>query len=126
MARNRKRERNWIRLLPLTKWLLVFAFVATVAVGFVYQKNGLYKLGDDIKAREQQLETLRKRNVVLRDQIAMLTAPRVIEHKCKLWNLGLAQPAESQIVRVPDPMLEPVRAAAPGKLVAVAREVREN
>ena len=85
--------------------------VATVGFGYVVQKNAIYKLGDDIKQREQHLDALRKRNVVLLDQVTGLKSPRVIECKVKCWNLGLIVPKESQIVRVPDPLLYPTTPA---------------
>ncbi len=107
MAKNRKRDAALHRLLPLTKGLVLCGIVATVGFGYVWQKNSIYRLGDDIKVREQQLDALRKRNDVLSDQIARLTSPGVIEDKCKAWNLGLAVPKESQIVRLPDPSTSP-------------------
>jgi cell division protein FtsB len=119
MAKNRKRESS----LPLTKWLLVCAIIGTIGFGYVFQKNSIKKLGDDIKQREQQLEILRKRNVVLVQQVTSLKSPRVIEYKCKLWNLGLSVPKESQIVRVPDPMF---RSKETDQLAAAEHEAKDN
>lgn len=113
---NRKREGALTRSLPLVQGVLICAAVATIGFGYVWQKNSIYKLGDDIKLYEQQLEAMRKKNEVLLDQVARLKSPRVLEAKCKTWNLGLGVPKESQIVRVP----EPAAAAGvfPGELAA--------
>ena len=92
-------------VLPLIKWLLVCAVIAATGFGYVFQKNSIKKLGEDIHQREQQLEALHKRNQVLVDHVTSLSSPRAIEYKCKLWNLGLGVPKESQLVRVPDPMM---------------------
>jgi len=93
-----------LRALPLVKGLLICTAVATVGFGYVWQKNSIYKLGDDIKFYEQQVEALGKKNDVLLDQVTRLKSPRVLEAKCKTWNLGLGVPKESQVVRVPDPV----------------------
>ncbi|MSR64648.1 MAG: hypothetical protein EXS18_02575 [Verrucomicrobiae bacterium] len=108
-------------MLPLTKGLLLCAVIATIGFGYVWQKNSILKLGDDIRQHEQQLEVIHKRNVVLLDQVATLKSPRVIEYKVKSWNLGLAMPKESQIVRIADPMLAPGKSAAPEQTAAVSR-----
>lgn len=146
-TQNRKRESASIKLLPLTQGLLLCAVIIVIGFGYIWQKNSIKKLGDDIHLREQQLEALHKRNVVLLDQVATLKAPRVIEYKVKSWNLGLGVPKESQIVRVVDPMLAPVRTdateqrasvslpvakktvagkQAPTRLVAVSKKVRND
>jgi cell division protein FtsB len=122
MAKNRKRESS----LPLTKWVFLCGVIGAIGFGYVFQKNSIKKLGDDIKARELQLELLRKRNVVLVQQVTSLKSPRVIEYKCKVWNLGLSGPKESQIVRVPDPMLVPAKMMALDQLAAVERERSTN
>lgn len=127
MLRNRKREEalNWV--LPVTKWFVLFGAIATVCIGYIWQQNSIYKLGDDIKRCEQQLEALRKRHSVLVDQIARLKSPQVIETKCRTWNLGLGVPKESQIVRVTDPMLYPTTVVQENRSSFVPRrEIASN
>lgn len=115
-----------MRLLPLTKWLLVFACIAMVGVGYVWQKNTIHKLGDDLKQREQQVEKLRERNTILIQQIAALKTPRVIENKVKAWNLGLGVPKDSQIIRVTEPFYTPSNASGTGQVAVRDREIRAN
>jgi cell division protein FtsB len=120
-TKNRKREGALLKMLPVTRGLLLCGIIASIGFGYVWQKNSIIKLGDDIRQHEQQLDALHKRNVVLLDQVATLKSPRVIEYKVKSWNLGLAMPKESQIVRVADPMLTPVKTDTPEQRASVSR-----
>jgi cell division protein FtsB len=127
MSKNRKREATLLRMLPLTKWLLVFVAIAMVGVGYVWQKNTIHKLGDDLKQREQQVEKLRERHTILVQGIAGLKTPRAIETKCKAWNLGLGMPKESQIVRVTEPLYAPTaKVPGIGQVAARERSTRDN
>jgi len=108
----------------MTKWLLVCAVIVTIGFRYISQTNAIQKLGDDIRQHEQRLDALRKRHVVLTDQVAGLKAPRVIDAKCRMWNLGLGVPRQSQIVRVPDPMHLPK--AVPAQVASRTQDVRDN
>lgn len=74
------------------------------ALGYVWEKHKIYQLGNEIRLREQELETLRKRQAVLQVQLAQLKAPRAIWEKAQRWDLGLVVPREAQIVRLPKPI----------------------
>lgn len=105
MARNRKNESAASRFAPALKALLLFAFFVTAGVGFVWYKNQIKVLGDDVHACEKKLEELRTRNASLSDQLKVLRSPTKIEAQVKKLNLesknlDLGPPALSQVIRL--------------------------
>ena len=63
MRRNRKRE--YLRFGTVTKSLVACVCVAISGLGYVWQKNAIYRLGDEIKRREATLSSAQKRNTML-------------------------------------------------------------
>ena len=58
MARNRKSQSAELRFGPALKALLICFFIGGAGIGYVYQKNLLNKLGQEIKNRERDLKLL--------------------------------------------------------------------
>ena len=90
--------------------------VAGTGLGYVWQKNQIYRLGDEIKHREAMLTGLEKRNTSFAAQLAQLQSPGQLETRCQQYNLGLTAPRESQMVRLREPGAawdtQPVRMAS--------------
>ena len=101
MKRNRKR--GPLRFGTVTKSLVICACVAMSGLGYVWQKNAIYRLGDEIKKREAVLSSAQKRNLMLTAQLAHLESPGELEAKCRTCNLSLVAPRESQVVRLYEP-----------------------
>jgi cell division protein FtsL len=101
MKRNRKREQ--LRFGTVTKSLVVCICIATSGVGYVWQKNTIYRLGDEIKKRETALSSANKRNLMLAAQMAHLESPAQLEAECQQYNLSLVAPKENQVVRLYEP-----------------------
>lgn len=101
MKRNRKRE--LLRFGTVTKSLVVCVCVAVSGLGYVWQKNAIYRLGDEIKKRETALSSAQKRNMMLGAQLAHLESPAELETKCQQYNLSLVAPKENQVVRLYEP-----------------------
>ncbi len=101
MRRNRKREP--LRFGTVAKTLVTCASIATIGVGYVWQKNQIYRLGDEIKKREAGLLAAQKRNTMLAAQLAQLKSPAWLETRCQQYNLGLTAPRETQMVRLLEP-----------------------
>src|SRR5258708_13170709 len=101
MKRNRKRES--LRFGTVTKSLVVCTCIAISGLGYVWQKNAIYRLGDEIKKRETALSSAHKRNLMLAAQMAHLESPAQLEAECQQYNLSLFAPKESQVVRLPQP-----------------------
>jgi len=101
MKRNRKRES--LRFGTVAKSLVVCVCVAISGLGYVWQKNAIYRLGDDIRRREAALSSAQKRNMMLAAQLAHLESPAELETMCQQYNLTLGAPKENQVVRLYEP-----------------------
>jgi hypothetical protein len=101
MRRNRRQEH--LRFGTVTKSLVACVCIAISGLGYVWQKNAIYRLGDDLKRRETTLSSAQKRNTMLAAKLAHLQSPAQLEAKCQEYNLGLIAPKESQVVRLYEP-----------------------
>ena len=70
------------------------------AVGYVYQKNQIYELGKQIQQREKHLKDLRAGNGQLSLTLQTLQSSVYLEKRVRELNLGLVQPAQSQIITI--------------------------
>ena len=101
MRSNRKRES--LRFGNVAKSLITCLSIATIGVGYVWQKNQIYRLGDEIKKRETAFSAAEKRNTMLAAQLAQLKSPVYLEARCQQANLGLVAPKEIQTIRLLEP-----------------------
>jgi hypothetical protein len=131
MKRNRKRES--LRFGTVTKSLVACICVAVAGLGYVWQKNAIYRLGDEIKRREASLSSAQKRNLILASKLAQLESPVELEVKCQQYNLGLVAPKEGQVLRLPEPGPEwdmqmanaPLPPRTPTRQLAQAKQVSQ-
>ncbi len=107
MARNRKYQSAAIRFGPALKAFLLCLLIGGSGVGYVWQKNQIYDLGQQIRQREIQLADLRDQKKKLKDQLAMLCSPAMLDQRARALNLGLGQPQPNQIWRLPEPAATP-------------------
>ncbi len=131
MRSNRKRES--LRFGNVAKSLFTCLAVATIGVGYVWQKNQIYRLGDEIKKRETAFSAAEKRNTMLAAQLARLKSPVDLEARCQQINLGLVAPKEAQTIRLIEPgpewdarflpAVQPAAAQKTGKPVKPATKV---
>jgi cell division protein FtsB len=103
MAKNRKNQSAEIRFGPVLKVVLLCSLICGSAIGYVWQKNQIDRLGRQIAERESRLRQLKNDNKMLLDQIAFLNSPVMIDRRAKLLNLGLAPAQPTQVVRLAEP-----------------------
>jgi cell division protein FtsB len=101
MRRNRKQEP--LRFGTVARSIVTCTCVAVIGLAYVWQKNQIYKLGDELKRREATLAASEKRNTMLAAQLAQLKSPSLLEARCQQYNLGLVAPRENQMVRLYEP-----------------------
>src|SRR5215207_7152407 len=106
MARNRKYQSAAIRFGPALKALLLCLLIGGSGVGYVWQKNQIYQLGQQIKKRENWLDKLEDQNEKLRKQLGVMRGPQYLERRIKDLNLGLAPAQPGQIWRLSEPSRE--------------------
>ena len=104
MARNRKHQAAVIRFGPALKASFLCLLIGGSAVGYVWQKNEIYRLGLDIRHREATLQQLQADNKRLQDQLTILHSPVMLDRRTKELNLGLAPATPMQVVHLDEPM----------------------
>jgi hypothetical protein len=102
MARNRKNQSAAVRFGPAIKALLLCLFIGGSGIGYVWYKNQVAVLGQQIKEREIRLAELQRQNKASRSHLDALCSPVALDERVKKLNLGLVAPPVSQIVRLLD------------------------
>jgi len=106
MARNRKYQPAAIRFGLALKASLLCLLIGGSGVGYVWQKDQISRLGQQIKRRELRLAELGDQNEKLRKQLASMRSPWFLEMRIKELNLGLVRPVPSQIWWLTEPQRE--------------------
>jgi len=117
MGRNRKNG-SAVRLVPALWAAVICLLIGSSAIGYVYQKNQIIELGRQIQKSEQRLAVLRDSNAKLRKQLLTLQSSVYLEKRVKELNLGLVQPAQSQILT----LMEMPPTAAPRSQPLIAEQ----
>ena len=112
MAKNRKNESVALRFGPALKAFLLIAVIGGASVGYVWQKGQIEMLGRQIKEREMRLVELRNQNKKLRDNLAMMKSPAMLEQRMNKLNLGMVMPQAKDVWRVAEPLPRPVSVSA--------------
>jgi hypothetical protein len=100
MAKNRKNQSAAIRFGPALKASFLCLLIGGSAVGYVWQKNEIYRLGQQIRQRETRLAQLSRDNEKQSDQLAILHSPVMLDQRARELKLGLVPAQPSQIVRL--------------------------
>ena len=122
MAKNRKNQSAAIRFGPALKALFLCLLFAGSAVGFVWQKNQIYQLGQQIRQRENHLKRLQNDDQKLGDQLSILRSPTMLDRRARELNLGLVPAQPMQVLR----LAEPATAPAPAENRNLARQLAER
>ncbi|MBI3879376.1 MAG: hypothetical protein HY301_04850 [Verrucomicrobia bacterium] len=121
MSKNRRKESAAVRFGPVLKVCLLCAFIGGAGVGYVWQKNQIYQLGNQMTQCERQLAELKRQNNLKANQLAQMQSPGVLELQVRKHKLGLDRPLPGQIVRLPEPP-----ATAPEPRVDGAHQIVRN
>src|ERR1035437_4262086 len=103
MARNRKYQSAANRFGPALKAFLLCLLIGGSGVGFVWQKDQISQLGQQIKKRELRLGELENQSEKLRKQLAERRSPRFLERRIQELGLGLVPPQQTQVWRLAEP-----------------------
>jgi hypothetical protein len=106
MARNRRSQSAAIRFGPVLKVVLLCSLFCGVALGYVWQKEQIARLGDQMKKSEIHLRELVIQNEKLERQLADLRRPAWLEARIKELGLGLDRPQQAQIWTLREPVRE--------------------
>ena len=104
MAKNRKHQSAAIRFGPALKAFLLCLLIGGSGIGYVWQKNQIYDLGQQIRKRELRLKDLQDQNDKLRRQLLSMSSPQYLQGRVKEMNLGLAPSQPSQVWYLKEPV----------------------
>ena len=107
MAKNRKNQAAAIRFAPALKASFLCLLIGGSAVGYVWQKNEIYRLGKMQLEREKKLDQLKRDNEALARQVAILHSSVILDRRVKELNLGLAPATPMQVVRLTETPVAP-------------------
>ncbi len=97
MARNRKSQSVAIRFGPAIKALVICLLIGGSGVGYVWQKEQIVRLGQQIKGREIRLHGFEDQNDNLRKQLGKMRSLQFLEARIKELNLGLVPSQQTQV-----------------------------
>jgi cell division protein FtsB len=107
MSKNRKNQSAEIRFGPVLKVVLLCSLIGGSAIGYVWQKNQIDRLGVQIREREKSLAKVKRDNENLANQISFLHSPVMLDRRAKELNLGLAPAQPLQVVRLAETPVAP-------------------
>ena len=107
MAGNRKSQSAAIRFGPALKAAFLCLLIAGSAIGYVWQKNEIYRLSQQIRKGELRLKQMTDGNEKLRVKLADLRSPLMLDQRARELNLGLAPAQPMQVWRLPEPSAVP-------------------
>ena len=107
MAKNRKNQAAAVRFGPLLKVVLLCSVICGSAIGYVWQKGEIVRLGQQIHQHEQALNQLARDNQRMADKIAILRSPVMLDLSVRKLNLGLGPSQPGQVVRLMEPAVTP-------------------
>jgi len=122
MARNKKNESGF-RPGPVFTALALLALLVPPGIGYVWFKDQIDVLGDQVKKQEITLTELERANRARRDQLAILCLPEALDKQVRSMNLGLGPPAQAQVIRLTEaPVNSPVAPAEQRRAQGILRE----
>ena len=95
---NRKKRGNTVRFGPALKAVLICLVTCSLGLGYVWQKQQINSLGQQIKENEITLEELKRENKRRGDNLAYLMSPQELDARLRELNLDLVVPKPEQIV----------------------------
>jgi hypothetical protein len=125
MARNRKYQSAAIRFGPALKAFLLCLLIGGSGIGYVWQKDQIQRLGEQIKKRELRLAALQDENKKRLKLLAQMRSPMWLEDRIKKLNLGLAAPQLPNVWHLDEPSREATNLQSGGQYAAQERLERD-
>ncbi len=107
MAGNRKNQSAAMHFSTVLKVVLLCTLIGGSAIGYVWQKNEILRLGRQILAKGKQLDQLERDNKLLAGQLNTLHSPLNIDQRVREMRLGLVPAQPTQKVFLMEAMSAP-------------------
>ncbi|MCX6966173.1 MAG: hypothetical protein NTZ46_00050 [Verrucomicrobia bacterium] len=104
MANNRRRRlENNVPVGAFSPWLLIAVVALMGGMTWVYFKNQLFTRGQNIRAMEEELATLSRKNEAVRGRIAQLSTYSALQKCCNDGTIKMIKIIPASIVHVDFP-----------------------
>ena len=103
MAQTCKTNGTGLRFVPIAWVFVICTMLGGAGVGYVWQKEQIGRLSQQIHEREDRLTDQLNENETRRKQLANMRSVGFLERKIKDLNLGLAAPSPTQVWRLVEP-----------------------
>lgn len=118
MTANERAPRNGgVEIGHALKVFCLCLFVGAASVGYLYQKNQLENLGDEILSKELRLRQLKQENADDQEKLAWMQTHRYLDKRVQQLGLGLVEPREEQILRLEETLYTSVPQASDRRYV---------
>ena len=124
MSRNRKSQSAALRFGPALKAFVLCLLIGGSGVGYVWQRDQINRLGEQMKSREVRLNQLEDQNQKLRKMLASMRGAHFLELRIQELKLGLVPPQLNQVLRLSEPGTETGAIAPETQLAAHDRTVQ--
>jgi hypothetical protein len=124
MSRNRKSQSAALRFGPALKAFVLCLLIGGSGVGYVWQRDQINRLGEQMKSREVRLNQLEDQNQKLRKMLASMRGAHFLELRIQELKLGLVPPQLNQVLRLSEPGAETGAIAPETQLAAHDRTVQ--
>jgi len=98
MAKNRKNQAAEIRFGPVLKVLLLCSMICGSALGYVWQKNQIDRLGMEIQKKESTLRQMKQKNEEQAKDVNFLRSREHLVKRVTELNLGLVPVQPQQVI----------------------------
>ncbi|MBG87031.1 MAG: hypothetical protein CMO80_09055 [Verrucomicrobiales bacterium] len=102
MPKNRKKTAAPVKAGPVLKAVAWCVFIGLAGVGYVWQKNQIHELGEEMKKQERKLADLKQKNNERMKILAGLRSPAYLEDRIRSLQLGLGMPSPRQVITLSD------------------------
>jgi|TARA_B100001971_G_scaffold211703_1_gene240007 hypothetical protein len=99
---NRKIGHSAVRFAPAFKAVLICLVTCSLGLGYVWQKQQINTLGEQIKENEIKLNDFRRENKRRADALSFFKSPQELDLRLRQLNLNLVVPHPGRIWVLPE------------------------
>lgn len=96
--KNRLKDRHSINLSMMFVWIMAVLITMFGGIEFLYLKNRVLRISDELKIQEEELADMKRKNSRLEAMLAKGCSPQELENRLKEWKIGLVKMSELEVI----------------------------
>ncbi|ACD83472.1 hypothetical protein [Candidatus Methylacidiphilum infernorum] len=96
--KNRIKGRHSVKLTVMFTWIMTLFIMMLGGVEFLYLKNRVLRLSEEMKLQEEELADIKRKNGRLEAMFAKGSSPQELENRLKEWKIGLVKISELEVI----------------------------